>query len=180
MAFEYDTFVCVDLPSPAADRVLEIRRRHRDDFRAALPAEITVAGSNGVGPVEPAEDPTAVFAALDQIGRETAPIEVTFGPVVRFPNTEIFVLTVADAAAFDALHERVAACGIRFKPIQFTFFPHCTLRSRSPVSDEDAAALLRERIEGTHRLDTLSVYMLDQLPVTLLHRTELRGDARSA
>jgi 2'-5' RNA ligase len=174
MAFEHDTFVCLEVPSPASDRVLEIRRQHRDEFRAALPAEITVAGSSGVGPLEPTEDPDSVYAAFDRVAQQTAPIELSFGSVVRFPNTDIFVATVADEIPFHRLHRDIAASGIRFKPTPFPFFPHCTLRSRSPISDEDGAALLLERIAGTHRLDTLSVYMFDRLPLTMLYRTRLR------
>jgi hypothetical protein len=79
------------------------------------------------------------------------------------------------ATPFRLLHERLNTSGIRFGPMPFPFNAHCTLRSRSPVSDEDAAELLALMMPGLFVLDSLSVYMLDGLPMTLLHRVSLTG-----
>jgi 2'-5' RNA ligase len=176
-AFEIDAYVCLDLPSTARDRVIAIRRAHRDTFRAALPAEITVAGSSGVGPILPVDNPKAVFAIIDRIAAATPPIDMRFGPAFRFPNTDIFGLSVEDEAPFQRLHAEIAGSGIKFRESPYPFFPHCTLRSRSPVSKKDVSALLSERLDGRHRLDTLSVYGVDQLSVSLLHRTYLSARA---
>jgi 2'-5' RNA ligase len=175
IAFDKETYICLDLPSPIAERILAVRRRHRDEFRAALPAEITVAGSSGVGPLMPATNPEEVFAALDRIANETPPIKAAFGPVVRFPRTDIFVLTLTDKLPFLALHERIAKSGVKFQPTPYPFEPHCTLGSRSPVSEEDADALLVMNIPESFVVDTLSVYALDGLPMSLLHRVRLSG-----
>ena len=43
-------YVVLELPEPAATAVLTIRRRY-DPRLAGFPAEITVAGSSGVGPL---------------------------------------------------------------------------------------------------------------------------------
>jgi len=115
------------------------------------------------------------FATLDTIAAETAPIEASFGTVRRFPGTDIFVLLLRDEASFHALHQRIATSGLRFERNPFPFEPHCTLRSRSPISEEEAAELLSFRIPGSFVLDTLSVYLLDRLPMTLLHRVKLAG-----
>lgn len=173
--FEHDTFVCLDLPEPKASEVLAIRRRHRDEFRSALPAEITVAGSSGNGPFEPGQDPARVFAVLEEIARTTAPIAVEFGPVLRFPGTDIFVLTLRDEAPLRALHERIATSGLRFHPTPFPFNAHCTLRSRSPVSEQAADELLRLHLPGEFVLDSLAVYTLAGLPLTTLYRVHLTG-----
>ena len=175
MAVGAETYICVDLPQSISDRVLALRRHHGDAFRAALPAEITVAGSSGVGPIHPAQDPRQVFARLDQIAAVTPPIEAVFGPVMRFPQTDIFVLTLRDRRPFDALHGRIVASDIQFRPIPYPFLPHCTLRSRSPVSEAEAAELLDTRISEPFVIDTMSVYALDRLPMTCLHRSLLRG-----
>ncbi len=177
MAFEHDTYVCLDLPLSVAERVLSIRQHQRDEFRAALPAEITIAGSGGVGPFDPQQDPDVVFAILKRIAAETPPIEASFGPVVRFPQTDIFALTLTYAEPFRALHERIAQSGIRFKPAVYDFTPHCTLRSRSPVSENEVSDLLSFRIPESFVLDTMSVYMLDKLPMSLLQRVRLTGSA---
>lgn len=175
MAFDADTYVCLDIPEPVAQAVMEIRSRHRDAFRSALPAEITVAGSSGVGVFESAQNEAAAFALLEKIAAETAPIEASFKKVVRFPGTDIFAAIPVNPQPFRALHERITTSGIRFQASPFPFTPHCTLRSRSPVSEEEAAELLSLEIPGIFVLDTLSVYMQDQLPLTLLYRTKLTG-----
>lgn len=175
MPFAANTYAVLDVPSPVAERVMAIRQKHRDELRMALPVEITVAGSTGVGEFEAGQDPAHVFAVLDAIAADTAPIYASFASVIRVPNTDIFVLTLADEHPFRALHERIALSGIRFQPSPFPFAPHCTLRSRSPVSDQEAGDLLAERILDGFVLDTLSIYMLDQLPCTLLHRVPLAG-----
>jgi 2'-5' RNA ligase len=175
VAFERDTYVCLDLPPPIAERVLNIREQQRDDFRAALPAEITIAGSGGVGPLDPTQDPDAVFAALERIATETPPIEASFGPVIRFRQTDIFVLTLKDPAPLRALHERIAQSGISFRPAIYDFTPHCTLRSRSPVSQNEAEDLLNLQIQYGFVLDTMSVYMMEELRMRLLQRVHLTG-----
>ncbi|HVB74814.1 MAG TPA: 2'-5' RNA ligase family protein [Ktedonobacteraceae bacterium] len=175
MAFASDTYICLDVPAPFAQRVMDMRIRHCDEFRATLPAEITVAGSSGVGVFTATQDSAMAFATLDTIAAKTSPIEASFGAVRRFPGTDIFVLLLRDAAPFHALHQRIAISGLRFERNPFPFQPHCTLRSRSPVSEEVAAELLAFRIPGSFVMDTLSVYMLDRLPMTLLHRVRLTG-----
>src|SRR5687767_6846001 len=105
---------------------MDVRKRHRDEFRSSLPVEITVAGSNGVGEVhadQPSED---VFAILTAIAAETSPIEASFGPVDRFPGTQTFFLTVEDEPPFRELHDRIANSRVRFKPCPFPYQPHCT------------------------------------------------------
>lgn len=175
------TYAVLDMPSLLGDRILEIRRRHRDDFRAALPAEVTLAGSGGVGCFSAGQPARRVFEVLDQIAAETPPIQVALGAVERFPNTDIGFRFVDDSA-LQELHERIAGSGLAFDPTPFAFGPHVTLRSRTPVSDEEAQSLLAERIEEPFVLEDLSVYRLerdptDQVPVIcrLLHRARLGG-----
>jgi 2'-5' RNA ligase len=173
--FEHDTFVCLDLPEPKASEVLAIRRRHRDEFRSALPAEITVAGSSGNGPLEPGQDPEHVLAVIDDIAATTPPIRAEFGPVLRFPGTDIFVFTLRDEVPLRDLHQRIATSGLRFRPSPFPFSPHCTLGSRSPVSDAEADQMLSLTPPGAFILDAVAVYVLAGLPLTTLHRTRLTG-----
>lgn len=178
--FAAETYLCLDLPAPAADQVLRIRRANHDAFRAALPAEITVAGSGGLGVVSPGQDLETVFAALDQVAAAAPPIAASFGPVRRFPHTDIFVLTLVDETPFRVLQQRLASAGIRFVPSPFPFTPHCTLRSRSPVSASDASALLALRITDGFVLEFLTAYALTGVPMTRLHTTRLTGSASSS
>jgi 2'-5' RNA ligase len=173
--FAAETYLCLDLPTPVAEHVLRIRRAYHDHFRAALPAEITVAGSSGLGVVCPGQDPAAVFAALDHVASATPPIVARFGSVRRFPNTDIFVFTLVDETPFRLLQQRLATSGIRFGPSPFPFTPHCTLRSRPPVTVAEASALLELRITKSFVLEVLTAYALTGIPMTRLHTTRLAG-----
>ncbi len=175
MSFVADTYICLDVPMPIAQFIKNVRLQHRDEFRAALPVEITVAGSSGVGVVEQTQNEKEAFAILDTIARETAPLEISFSKVLRFPDTDIFAFLLTNADMVRALHKRITTSGIQFKPSPFPFTPHCTLRSRSPVAEEEARELLALRMSERFVLDTMSVYMLDKLPMSLLHRVKLNG-----
>src|SRR5579883_601290 len=156
MTFSHETYICLDIPEPQAQWILDIRKQQKDEFRAALPAEITVAGSSGVGVIKADQKPESV---------------------IRFPRTDIFVLTLEDEAPLRSLHQRIITSAISFETNRFPFQPHCTLHSRSPVSPEDAAHLLSLSPSdlGSFTLDTLSVYTLEHLPMTLLYRANLTG-----
>jgi 2'-5' RNA ligase len=175
MTFAHATYICLDLPDPQAQFILNIRKHQHDKFRAALPAEITIAGSSGVGVIKAGQEPAFVFSTLQNIATHTKPITASFGRVLRFPRTDIFVLTLQDETPFRELHQRIAVSGISFEPNPFPFQPHCTLRSRSPVSPEEEAELLSLHVPGIFTLDTLSVYMLENLPMTLLYQVKLKG-----
>jgi hypothetical protein len=174
----------MDIPAPFAERVIEIRQRQRDFFRSSLPAETTVCGSNGTGPIAIDEDPERVFAVLDRIAAASAPIRTAFGPTKRFSGSDVFYLSFADEAPLRRLHARIAGSGLRFTPVPFAFEPHCTLRTRTPISEEEATELLSTRVPGEFTLDTLSLYELPPrtsplrnfaVLLCLLHRVRLTG-----
>jgi hypothetical protein len=184
-----NTYVVLDIPSPFAERVLAIREREQDQFRYSLPAETTVSGSSGTGPLAADEDLDRVIAVLDQVASGTRPIKSSFGPVRRFPDSDVFYLSFADERPLRALHQRFAASGLRFQPTPFPFGPHCTLRTRSPVTDGEAAVLFETVIDGHFTLDTLSLYDLPprSAPLTgfstllcLLHLVNLTGPSPRA
>lgn len=166
-------YFVLNIPAPACDRVMGLRRGQKDNFFASLPVEITIAGSNGVGVIDPVQNLPEAYAILDRIAEDTAPIETAFGPVVRFPGTEIFVLTFENEAPFRALHQRVAKSGIKFHQSPHQFQPHCTICSRSPATEADQRRLLAARVPGRFTLDTISICRLDRPPVTLLHSAPL-------
>jgi 2'-5' RNA ligase len=176
-------YVVLDVPSPFAERVLELRARHGDIFRMSLPAEITITGSGGLGVLARDQDPARVFASLDRVAAQTSPIRARFGPVRRFPDSDTFYLSLVDEAPFRALQQRIVGSGLLFEPAAFPFVPHCTLRTRSPVSTAEAADLLKVRVDGEFLLDSLTVYELPprdppirpSVLLCLWHRTRLTG-----
>lgn len=173
MSFEFDTYVVLDVPPPMADRVMAVRTRHRDEFRMALPIEFTVAGSSGVGVIEKEQDQTSVFGLLRAVAERTPPFAAEFDGALRFDGTDIFVLTLADEAPFQRLHKEIAESGIRFASSPFPYKPHCTLRSRSPIAENDVADLLATRLDGEFTLSTMSVYAMSGLPMERLFSIEL-------
>lgn len=161
------------IPAPFCDRVMDVRRSQKDTFFASLPVEITIAGSNGVGVVETSQDLPEAYSILDRIAADTEPIETAFGPVTRFSGTDIFALTFENEAPFHTLHQRIVKSGIQFRESPHPFQPHCTLRTRTPVSDADARLLMSIRVPGRFTLEEISVCRLDRPPVTLLHTAPL-------
>ncbi len=162
-------YFVLNIPPPACDRVMEFRRSQKDNFFASLPAEISIAGSNGVGIVDPAQDLAVAYSILDSIAEDTSPIETAFGAVVRFSGTDIFALTFENDAPFRKLHQRVAKSGIKFRQSPHAFLPHCTLRSGAPVTAAEERVLLGFRVAGRFTLDAISVCRLDRPPIALLH-----------
>lgn len=150
------TYVVLDIPEPQASAVMAIRQAHADTFRAALPVEVTLTDS-----FDPTQDPDEAFAALDRVAAETPPIQTSFDRAHRFPDSDTFVMRLAAEDRFHALRQRILGAGLKFEqPSGYEFTPHCTLRTRSPVSQEEAAALLSTDIQGPITLDTVSIYTL--------------------
>lgn len=168
-------FAVLDLPEHVGVDILRIRHQFRDPYQTELPVEITLAGSSGVGVMVSGQLRTSVFATLDEIAATTPPFTATFGPVMRFPNTDIFVLSLRNPVPFDMLHRRIVESGIHFQESPHEFIPHCTLCRRSPIGEEDVAALMATTVPGDFTIDTLAVYQADPLPATLLHRVVLSG-----
>ena len=171
------SYVVLDVPQPQASAVMAIRRAHSDLFRAALPVEVTLTDS-----LDPTQGANEAFAALDGVAAVTPPIETSFAGAHRFPSSDTFVLRVADEEAFVTLRDRIIGTGIKFEPPSgYDFVPHCTLRTRSPVSPEEVEQLVRTDIPGQMTLETLSVYTLTRATTPagadcqLRHRVRLAG-----
>lgn len=149
------TYIVLDVPEPQASAVMSIRRAHRDVFRVALPVEITLTDS-----IDPSQDPDDAFDALEEVAAESLPIHTSFLKADRLPDSDTFIMRLADETPFRDLRERIILTGIAFQPSEHPFIPHCTLRTRSPVSYEDSHTLLSTEIPGPMVLGTLSIYRL--------------------
>lgn len=167
--FSVDSYIVLDVPEDIAQKVMNIRLQNKDQFRVSLPVEITITGSSGIGVIDQNEDPEKVFNIIEEIAASFPPIRAIFGKVIRFPNTDIFVLTLQDEEPFKKIQKRLANSGIKFKENPFPYKPHCTLRGRSPVTEEEAKQLFEITITEAFYLDTFSVYSLgtDNVKVNL-------------
>lgn len=173
--FDNDTYIVLELPEPIASTIHNIRAELGDDFQASMPTEITIIGSSGVGCIAQDQDPDELFKVIDEIAASTPPITVSFDKVHRFPGTDIVVMKLKDETLVRSLHKRFVESGIKFQDSNFAYEPHCTLRSKSPLTDQEMEELSKLKIEGDFTLQTLSVYAMPP-PGTLLHTTKLCGD----
>jgi len=151
------TYICLDVPEPQASQVLELRERYCERL-GRFPVELTIAGSSGIGAIRPQLDPRDVEARLCKVCQETAPISAQFGAVVRFPDTDIFCLSLADPMPFEAIHDALKQAGVRFEPSRFPFFPHCTLRMAGPLAPGAVNELFAVRLPGSFTLASMSLY----------------------
>jgi 2'-5' RNA ligase len=157
-------YVVLDLPDPVGSQLRDIRLRY-SELRARYPAEITVAGSGGVGPIAGGQDDDELRDALAAIAASTPPITASFGAVRRFPSSNLFYLSIDDPRPFHALHERLRTSGIRFDAVPHEYVPHCTI-SGVPLADEQVVAIHEERIDGPFTLRSLSLFS-EPLPIQL-------------
>jgi hypothetical protein len=151
------TYICLDVPEPQASQIHEVRVRHCERL-AEFPVEVTIAGSSGIGAIRPQLAWADVEARLLAFCASTPPIVAEFGGVVRFPNTDIFSLSLGDPMPFEAIHDRLKQTGIRFEDSRFPFFPHCTLRMAGPLRESAVRELFALRVPGRFTLATLSLY----------------------
>jgi 2'-5' RNA ligase len=172
--FDKNTYIVLELPEPYASKVHQIRIEQQDEFRASLPNEITLAGSGGVGPIAEDQNPEVLFKVVNEIAQATKPFRASFTKPRRFPSTDIVVMELSNEKPFRDLHERLVSSPLKFQESKFPYTPHCTLRSRSPLSDSNFAKLSKLRIDGFFNLDTLAIYSMPA-PMKLLHRVKLIG-----
>lgn len=173
--FDQSSYVVLNVPEPIAGAVKALRRRF-DPERAELPVEVTVAGSGGLGTIKPGQYPEKVYELLDQIALETAPIDVRFGPMRRFPNTTIFFLDIEPDERIKALQLKLIDSGIEFEPSRFPFEPHCTIKLRGAAYIKDVRNMLSFKYQSQIvALNTISVYNHEEavLNPRLLHRANL-------
>jgi hypothetical protein len=155
--FEHPLYLVLELPEFIGIRVLDIRRRY-DPHLATFPAEITVAGSSGIGTIAPDQDAHALFQALRQVASGHLPISSRFVGISRFATGPVVWLQPADPNPFIAFQQALGATGIRFNTHKFSYTPHCSL-SNCNLAPGVIEALLREDFpREAFELSVLALY----------------------
>jgi 2'-5' RNA ligase len=174
-------YIVLDVPSPIANQILSIRQHYRS-WRVALPAEITIAGSSGIGVLcYPHEQAHEVFKIIDDVAQRVQPIITRFTAVARFPGTDIFYYVQQDPEPFVQLQNALLETTLAFEESPFPFTPHCTILDLQIPSPEAVQEIISLSVPTADIvLDTLSVYALDSRVAAgdkagchLLHRIEL-------
>ena len=171
--FEHPTYVVLELPGPIADAVQALRERY-DPRLAGYPAEITVAGSSGIGPVLAGQSPEAVFARLQAIADRHLPITARFAQWRRFASGPVTWLALAQPAPLRALHQAVADSGIGFAPHRFEFTPHCSACTLELPAARQAQLLVEPVPAGDFMLTRLAAYAVAGDQPQLLWRSRVR------
>lgn len=170
------TYIVLDIPSGMSGWIRSIRAKF-DPERSAMPAEITVTGSSGLGHLVPGQPLDDVASEIDRIAARFAPFTASFDKVERFPDTEIYYLTLTDPAPFREIHKAFAESAIGFQECPYPFEPHCTLKLRSTPSDTELLELLFLEIpKEPFTFSSLSLYALpDVRTCERLHTVNLSG-----
>ncbi len=172
MKFNKDTYIVLNLNEPLSNEIINIRKRF-DSVRASLPAEITISGSSGVGVVSASQNSEEFLDQLKSISRTIQPFYFSFGEVIRFPNTNIFVFSISERDIFNEIHNKIVSSTIKFEESRFPFFPHCTISSKSDITESEVDKILNLKIPGKHKIDSLSVYQMGQTPLKPLMTIKL-------
>jgi 2'-5' RNA ligase superfamily len=165
------TFVVAELPDPVATWIRELRGKFEPDI-AHLPAEITLAGSSGVGPITLGQSVAFVQQRLTTalIGR--LPFEARFIGIGNFPGTEIFFAT-PEGEPFNVLHAAVVASGIKFGSSRFSYNAHCSLKGFTSLKPGQREALELTSVPvKPFTISTVSVYEMEGLQPTRLFSIE--------
>ncbi len=179
MNFDVDTYIVLGLPTDVAREVLSLRR-HLNHFYETIPAEITIAGSSGVGTVSQDQDSQEFVEMLERIAAVTPPIEMKFKGVGSFPNSGVFFLEPSDQSPFRSLHQRLVNSGLKFRFSPFPYFAHCSIMNDSTMSVRNREAILTlDFPKSVFTLRDLRVYSLAGADCRLLHETMLSGGRNS-
>jgi 2'-5' RNA ligase len=173
-------FIISELTGPLAERIRAIQERFDPKMARLTPPHVTIAGSSGTGVIEPRTTAAELHAALDPIVATTPPLTLHFGPPTRFMQTNIVSLPLDPHGPLRALHERIAASGLRFEQARFAFTPHCTLSFYPTLTPERLRELLSIRIPEPVVLDRIEAYYTaNPQPARKLYEGMLGGDRGS-
>jgi hypothetical protein len=175
MDLKADTYIVLDLSSPVDEKVLKMRKE-LSFFFSSIPAEITITGSSGVGPISQGQDVNQFTSILEEISNKTEPIQTRFYQISYFQNHGVYFLEPIDQDPFKSLHNQFLESGLRFMDSPFPYFAHCTIKidHQNEIKDPENV-LSMDYPKEIFNLKTLSVYSLSGIDCKLQYRTELKG-----
>jgi hypothetical protein len=156
------TFIVADLPDSIAAWVRSVRLKFEPAI-AHLPAEITLAGSSGLGAVAPGQSIAWIQSILEPIVAGHLPFETQFLGIDTFHGTDIFFAS-PDPNPFETLHAAIARSGITFAPSRFPYRAHCSLKGLTRLRPGEREALMSLRPPAEpFTVRRISVYEIDQM-----------------
>lgn len=169
-------FVVIDARGEAGRQIHAIQRAYDPKLANYLPPHLTLAGSSGVGPIEPGTPRERLRDILAEIAATTPPMELVFQPPIRFMQTDIVVLPVDHHGPLRELHDRIATSGLSFQPARHAFTPHVTLSFFRTLTPQQRRELLAVRIAEPLVVDHIRCSLTDEpLPPRPLFELPLAG-----
>jgi 2'-5' RNA ligase len=151
-------FVIAEIKGPAAKRIRKVQKRFDPRLANEWPPHVTLAGSSGMGPIDPSTSMEELRARLEPVAHETPPLLLAFGHPIRFMQTNIVVLPLNPHGPLRALHERIKSSGLRFDQPRFAFTPHVTLSFYPEHRPERLRELLSLRVPEPADIEAIQVY----------------------
>lgn len=169
-------FILASIGPEATKRIAEIQREFDPKLAATAPPHVTIAGSSGVGPIDPTTSVADLRRVLEPIAASTPPLVLPFGSPIRFMQTTIIVLPLDPHGPLRVLHERIATSGLRFERARFTFTPHCTLSYYPTHPPPTLRRLHAIRVTEPAVIERISVqHTMDPQPSRTLLELDLTG-----
>jgi 2'-5' RNA ligase len=152
-------FVIAPIEGPVGERIAALQRTYDPRILKLGAPHVTIAGSSGVGPIDPKTPIAELEERLGPIAVSTEPIALRFGPPTRFMQSEIVVLPLDPHGPLRALHERIKMSGLHAAPPRFFFTPHVTLSLYRVIPREELARLLVERFDDDARVTRIECHL---------------------
>lgn len=174
-------FIIAELNGEAGDEIRRINERYDPKLARYKPPHVTITGSSGAGPIPASVSAAELREKLEPITNTTEPLTLTFGPPLRFMQSDIVVLPLDPHGALRVLHDRLISSGLPFAPARFTFSPHCTLSLYPTLTHASERELLSVRVHTPVIIDRIQMYQaLDPQPARNLLELPLTGVAKEA
>lgn len=162
MKIEKPTYVVAELPDELATWVKEVRQTFEPAI-AHLPAEITLAGSSGVGPLREGQTLTEIDHEVRRGTKEKTGFTFSLIGISNFEGTDMF-FAEPEREGFDALHTALKKSNLEFREIPHPYNPHCSLKGFTPLKRGQREALEALDIpKGRFQIKCIAVYEMDAM-----------------
>lgn len=152
--------IVMELPSPVKEKIQKLRERFDPVLADNIPVEITIAGSSGLGTLVPQQSSQLIIAELYRIAKKQPVITARLGSVFRFPDSDVYALSVDPIDPFLEFHRKLIRSPIKFGRSPYPFKPHCSLHIWGKVSCGEAVALFGTELRDSFQLNSFALYQL--------------------
>jgi len=155
------TYLIAELKGEVVELVRSMRQRFNPD-NVLWPADITIAGSSGVGTLKSSQSLDRIIEVVTPIIARLQFKVVKFTGIEKFPDTGIYYLK-PDRNQFDEMHEAVVSSGLEFEESPWPYNPHCTLCWKNESTPEIDAFFNTVDIPKNTTIECFSLYQPEKI-----------------